>query len=363
MSSAAHDIVAQALAMPTEQQQAQQQILSQLMPLRISVHDQFPPEVCLLQNDGVGFFAKGDIHAIKAKQKSGKTNAIAIMVAAILGGHWGPLTAALPDARVLVVDTEQKAADTQLIYNRTLQLAGLPQEDIYHRFQTFCLRSLSREQKIDAVKELIRTQQPDIVFIDGVVDLMANFNEVDDSKDIIEWLMQLTTPEVSGTNAAIVCVLHTNKATDDHNMRGHVGTMLAQKSGTVLEVTKRDGIFTITNTDARHKEAPQWSYCYDEHDNIVDANQRLADIMAQARQAKADANQQRFENLFRQRIAIVKKIINENGGSIHKTVLRKKLISDHQLCRSSTYSVIDKGLEQKIILENDVNIITINKLE
>ena len=51
-------------------------MLMELNKHLISVEDEYPPEVCLLTVDGVPFFAKGDISAIKAKQKQGKTNAI-----------------------------------------------------------------------------------------------------------------------------------------------------------------------------------------------------------------------------------------------------------------------------------------------
>lgn len=356
-------IIAQALEQSTAQEVADQQMLNQLLPFRISVADQYPPEVYLLENNGVGFFAKGDIHAIKAKQKNGKTNAISLMVAAILGGSWGPLRAALPMARVLVVDTEQKAADVQLVYNRTIQLAQLPLDDYFDRFQTFGLRSFTNEQKLKAVEVLIRNLKPDIVFIDGVVDLMGNFNEVDDSKTLIEHLMRLSTAEVSGAEVAIVCVLHTNKATEDHNMRGHAGTMLAQKSGTVLEVKKEDNIFTITNTDARHKEVPRWSYTFDENDHLVDADNLRADMAEEARQHRHEVRLQRQEKTLQQRIDAIMKTIAENGGLMQRNELSKRLQSLFRISNGTAYQIIRHAAEMNKIIIQDDNTVIINKKE
>ena len=236
--------------------------ISQLLPYRISVKDHYPEAVYMLHADGKGFFAKGDVHAIKAKQKGGKTNAIAMMAAAVLSGKNGLLTCSVPDSKVLVIDTEQNGRDTQRIYKMTLALASLPEEDIYDRFQTFCLRSMDIAQKHSALQQLIAHFQPDIVFIDGIVDMVNSFNDEAESKNFITELMRLSTKEISGKETAIVCVLHTNKSKEDDNMRGHLGTILAQKSSTNLMVERRGYTFTVSDACSRHELLPSWSFTF-----------------------------------------------------------------------------------------------------
>ena len=323
--NSADSIITKADALPTEQEKEREELLMELNKHLISVEDEYPPEVCLLMVDGVPFFAKGDISAIKAKQKQGKTNAISIMVAAILCGKWGQLECALKNARVMVIDTEQKPADTQLVYNRTLELAGLPKKDIFTRFRTYNFRAYSREEKIEAMKLAIMDFKPDIVFIDGIVDLMGNFNEVDDSKEIIEEMLRLAIKECSGVDIAIVCVLHTNKAADDHNMRGHVGTMLAQKSGTVLEVSKNNGIITVSNADSRHQEVPEWSFRFDNNGNIIDASQERLDMQAESRRKRADEQLEKEEKMKRERFEAMEKIVNGAKGILRRSDLNKAL--------------------------------------
>ena len=348
----ADSIITEAASLPTEQEKERRQGLKELLKHLISVDDEYPPEECLLEIDGVGFFPKGDICAIKAKQKQGKTNAISIMVAAILCGKWGQLKAALSNARVMVIDTEQKPADTQLVYNRTLAIAGLPKKDIFERFRTFNFRALTREEKIEAVKLAIMEYKPDIVFIDGIVDLMGNFNEVDDSKQIIDELMRLSSKEVSGVDIAIVCVLHTNKATDDHNMRGHVGTMLAQKSGTVLEVKKDNGIITVSNSDSRHKEVPEWSFRFDDNGNIVDATQERLDMQAEIRRKRADNQLEQAEKVKRERFEAMSKIVNDAKGYIRKSELSRALQSVLDKKRSTVDGYIRDWIADGVIKED-----------
>lgn len=317
----------------------------------ISFSTEYPPEVCLLEVDGVPFFARGDIHAIKAKQKQGKTNAIAIMVAAILCGQWGRLHAVMSNARIMVIDTEQKGADAQQIYARVFDLAGLPREDQHDRFRYFGLRSLSQEDKLRFVRQAILRYQPDIVFIDGVVDLMGNFNEVEDSKLIIEELMRLSTAEVVGKEVAVVCVLHVNKAEDDHNMRGHAGTMLSQKAGTVLEVIKKGGIMTVSCSDARHQEMPAWSFRFNTEGQIVDADAEVQQILQQKTEDRQAAAQQRIEDRREERYTIIRQILEAEGGKTSRTYLKMKLREKTRLGDSSVNSLIKEAISNGIITE------------
>lgn len=345
-------IILGAAEQPTQEEMERRELVNKLLQYRVSAKDEFPPEVCLLEVDGVPFFAKGDIHAIKAKQKQGKTNAIAIMVAAILCGKWGRLKGILEGAKVLVIDTEQKNADTQLVYNRTLELAGLPKEDIYERFQTFAFRALDTEQKLNAVKALIMEFKPDIVFVDGVVDLMGNFNEVDDSKAIIEELLRMTTKEVSGFDPAIVCVLHTNKAAEDHNMRGHAGTMLAQKAGNVFEVKKDNHIITVHNSDSRHQEVPSWSFMFDAQGNIIDADAERNRLIEEARVQRVNSAAQKAEVERNERIQQVVNMVIEAGGKMQIAKLKSKVMSIRVCSRTTAERIIKDAIENKRIVSN-----------
>lgn len=352
LNPAADDIVRKAALAPTDEERQRQELVQSLLPLRISVKDEYPPEVCLLNINDIPFFAKGDIHAIKAKQKQGKTNAISLMVAAILGGSWGKLHACLDGAKVMLIDTEQKGADAQLIYNRIFDLARLPKEDIFDRFQMFRFRSLDTQQKLDATRALITEYAPDIVFIDGIVDLMGNFNEVDDSKLIIEELMRLSTKEVSGIDTAIVCVLHTNKATEDHNMRGHAGTMLSQKAGNVLEVVKNNGIMTVRNSDSRHQEVPEWSFMFNDEGIIVDADEEKARRQEEIKKEREEAKAMKVHDNDEENKRIISSILEANNNLMHKNLLISEFRKKKHLANRTIYNLVNKYIRQGFLAQN-----------
>lgn len=351
MKASIHDEVLKAAEVPTEAEREAEEREKCFNEHLITFDVEYPHEECLLEVDGVPFFARGDIHAIKAKQKQGKTNAIAIMVAAILCGQWGRLRAAMRNARIMVIDTEQKGADAQQIYARVFDLAGLPHKDIHDRFRYFGLRALDQEQKLKFTREAILRFQPDIVYIDGVVDLMGNFNEVEDSKLIIEELMQLSTAKMVGKEVAVVCVLHVNKAEDDHNMRGHAGTMLSQKAGTVLEVTKRNGIMTVSCTDARHQEAPAWSFRFNEEGQIVDADAELRQAAQQHEEEKQQAAQKRIADKRDERYSIIRQILESEGGKTSRSYLKMEMIKRLMLSGQRVDTIIREAIQDEVICQ------------
>lgn len=319
-----------AVAAPSELELRATTLVEQALAYRMSVHDEIPPEHCVLSVNGVPFFAKGDIHGIKAKQKQGKTTAISLMAAAILGCDRFAPKAILPTdeageeraMKVIFFDTEQKKQDTKLFYERVLTLADMPlDEDSYDQLQVYPLRQLDTDELLPTIETIIRHERPDVAFIDGVVDLMGDFNDLETSKELIRKLLQLATE----CDCAIVNVLHTNKDKDDNNMRGHLGTILAQKAGNVLECTKKGSIFTVSSADSRHQEVPSWSFMFADDSSIVDGEQALRQMEAQAQQDKKEKQEDdRLQRDAARREAVFS-IINQHHGRVSRSTLMDEL--------------------------------------
>lgn len=163
--------------------------------------------------------------------------------------------------------------------------------------------------------------------------------------------MQLSTAKVVGKEVAVVCVLHVNKAEDDHNMRGHAGTMLSQKAGIVLEVTKRNGIMTVSCTDARHQEVPAWSFRFNEEGRIVDADAELMQAAQQHEAEKQQAALKRMEDKRDERYAIIRQILESEGGKTSRSFLKMKLREKTGLGDSSVNTLIKQAIGNDIITE------------
>ena len=317
---------------------------------RLSVEKVYAEEVNVLLIGNQGCFSKGNLHAIKAKPKHGKTTAIYLMCVALLKEDgWGALSAAIKKPKIIIFDTEQAERDAQEKYITALEMAGLPKKDDFERLEIYSLRSQTMQEKRDTIEHVIKVKQPDIVFIDGIVDLLADFNDVKASQELIERLMQLSTKEVVGKDVAIVCVLHTNKNSEDNNMRGHLGTMLQQKASSTFMVTKSNGVFTVTNTESRCGEVPSWSFCYDDDNNIVYATANVAELQALQKQKKQEEKQKKAEATKQKRSDKLLQIVGAHGNSIKRSELKNLLMSALGLGRSSVDNLINECVKEQLI--------------
>jgi len=309
----------------------------------LNLKKQYPPEVCLMQVGGVPGFAKGDLAAIKAKQKQGKTHAIAVIIAVLLGCKKFRIRANQEKKiKILYFDTEQKPADTQEIYRGVFRLAGLPEEDIHDYLQFWTIEAMPFGEMFDNVKFIIEEEKPDMVIIDGFIDLVNDFNDLAASKQFVNEMRSLATT----FNCAIVGVLHTNKAADDHNMRGHVGTMLAQKSALVLECTKSDSNnVTVKCTDSRKKPLPEWSFTWDDDGNLISADEAYAAELAEEALHKHEKQEARKQKQEDAKFAPVKEILKHHQITMKRSELAQKLADNTGKSRSTWSNHISHWIE------------------
>ena len=203
----------------------------------------------LVRQFDVGCNPVGDISAVKAKSKNGKSHFCAILCASVLGCNDFGFISNFPDASVLLCDTEQAVYNSVKIVRKIHALLGWTTHKPNDRLEALNLRSYAPKERMRIITKEAKRLRPTLVVIDGVADVCENFNDVTESNATINALMKLSTE----CKAHILCVLHENKAKDDNGMKGHLGTLLLQKASDVWQVAKgADGIFTATHTDTRN---------------------------------------------------------------------------------------------------------------
>lgn len=231
--------------------------------------DDSPAPDYLLSSYGVPFLPKGDIHAIKAKPKSGKTLFMAVLAASTLGARQFGLSTLSKDATVLYADTEQNRRNTSAFVYRVNDILSYQSHNLY----ALSLREVSSpESKLDIIISAIASLRPALTIIDGIADIVADFNDIENSAEVISILSKLAQQY----NTAIINVLHTNKAQGDTNMKGHLGSLLLQKSSDVFEVKRNcnnGNIFTVSQTDTRNAPiSPIKFYIEEEERSIPEEN-------------------------------------------------------------------------------------------
>lgn len=237
------------------------EILQHLEKCFIDRDTQLIEQKHLLEIHGVKCFPRGDLIAISGKEKCGKTTACRILATALLRGEYEGIRALETGLRILWIDTEQARLSTRTVSRGVDMMCGfLPTSD---QIRYLNLREWGDKASMRVVLQVMFDNFcPDFVILDGIRDFIDDFNDVRESADIVLEVMRLSSG-VSAEEAqekklrqrlpcSIACILHQNKPKDDNNMRGHLGTELANKSGEVWESTRgEDGLFEFTQTRSR----------------------------------------------------------------------------------------------------------------
>jgi hypothetical protein len=215
----------------------------------------------------------------------------------------------------------------------------------------YALRCCDFTLLMDYLRLLINDFRPQVVVIDGIVEFVASFNDEAMAKQLIHDLLGLSEEH----RLAMVCVLHTNKADDDHNMRGHLGTMLAQKAGTVLECRKDRGssVITVSCSDARHQEMPDWSIMFSQDGHIVDADEQRQQLQEQRRAEMQQRRQEAAAEKQKERLDYALRCIRDNGGSMSRKQLTEILVKKFEVERTTISRFIATQVNNKVLYESN----------
>ena len=344
-------IVGEAVNQPTAEERELERLRKILQETRVRTDTEVPPAEYVLELDGKGFFARRDIHAVKAKPKAGKTTTLKVLVAALLLGVMFRLKSLVEKPRIVFFDTEQNRHDTKLILDDVARMTGLDSDSIDEQVVLQSLRRCNQEDLLPLLRTVIEDEQPDVVFLDGIVEFVASFNDEVESKRTIKELLLLCDKH----NCSIVCVLHTNKADEDHQMRGHLGSMLAQKAATVLECVKERGssVITVKCTEARHEVPAEWSIMFDKDGCIVDADAQRRQLQEQRRAEQLQRRQETLEKEKKARIEQCLRILRDKGGAVSRKQLTEILVKVLERKRPTVSTYISEWLKEKAIVETD----------
>ena len=153
---------------------------------RIFLGDTFTAPNFLLTeiSTGIGCLPTSDIHAEKGKQKSGKSNLNVIFLASLFGCEDFGFKSNVENPKALYFDTEQAKINSQMLLRKIHKLCGWSFEDA-EKMQMFNLREIDMQKRFSFIAEKVMKENPDMVIIDGAVDLIADFNDISESQQII----------------------------------------------------------------------------------------------------------------------------------------------------------------------------------
>lgn len=268
--------------------------------------DKYEQPVWSLSWCGIPFAPLGNIQALTGQSGHGKTMTFSQIIAAIIGGQFGNLRCILPEGvprTVLYIDTEMSKNDTLRVRERIYRLLGWRWGEHHPELRVLRLRDVqppevalppttngqTPPQPQKAVKTGLPLQEariavlrwkmvlqaiweirPTVAVIDGMLDIIRDYNDIEECQEIITKCMQVS----SYYNCSVWCLVHQNPGRND-KMAGSLGSILERKVTDILATLKEKNkdtgavTFTVQQLKARGADVPDWQYFVeDDRDHI-----------------------------------------------------------------------------------------------
>lgn len=234
--------------------------LDEILKYRILPSDEVPkPDAVLFFNNQM-VMSRQNISCVTGKAKVGKTFLMTLINEAILqkGELQGVLSSYLPKGKdkIIYIDTEQSKYHISLILQR---IKAVINEEKLNNVLMFNFDALSTESRCNATESLLYGMDDiGVCIIDGIADLIYDTNDIRESANMVDNLRKWATER----DIHIINVLHQNPSQSE-KMRGHLGTILTNKSETVIQISssKEDESVKLVETLAtRNRKPDNWSF-------------------------------------------------------------------------------------------------------
>lgn len=271
------------------------------MPVDISgdfldFDEPYRPPRYTMERDSVPFADVGELHIISGKPGNGKTGLMSQLEAATLGGQFGktvsrqvghiqrdtdgniingddnrPVYRPRP-VRILHIDTEQGKDDTIAFKNRVISMSGINPQEAKEHF--FILRLRDTETAKDRWRKILKAIWqilPTGIFLDGMLDIVEDYNDQVECQPIIRKCMMLATYY----DTSLWAVLHENPMVD--KLVGTLGSITQRKVSEIFTVIKvkqcdlkpneqrpdlPDIYFRVKQNKARGRDVQDWLFQY-----------------------------------------------------------------------------------------------------
>jgi hypothetical protein len=147
---------------------------------RVRLNDLLVDYPILKQGDAL-ICSRQNISVIKAPAKSAKTFFTSILMSSFLGNTGFELSTPIKNGKVLCIDTEQANSTVLKCLKRVHTISGTYEETDNLVFLS--VNEMGAIELIDFVREAVEFYSPDLVVIDGTVDLVADFNSIEESNE------------------------------------------------------------------------------------------------------------------------------------------------------------------------------------
>ena len=299
---------------PSDYEQAYENIVSASL---ISITKEYPEKEYALFIDDVPAFPMGDISLIHAQAKQGKTSLEVLLVGAMLSGNIGCLKRATErELKICVFDTEQDECNTSRHYKMMMQYGGLDMKKDSPLLRVYNMRKYSFDDRLKNIFCVIEHERPQVVFIDGIRDLITDINDPVCCPELVQDMMRIA----SEYQCAIIGALHNNPT--DNKARGWLGTEWINKCGSAFELNKRDNVARVSNSYSRGLEAEDFYFTWDNEGYPTFEGVNTSIFFDKSNKERESAKNKKELT----RLSYITEILKENNGEMRRSDLVKSLV-------------------------------------
>ena len=249
----------------------------------LNFSEPYRPPRYTMEREGVPFADVGELHIISGKPGHGKTGLMSQLMATVLcGQHGKTIRREVPHRvgdheevvpiRVLYIDTEQGKDDTIAIKNRVCTMANIDYTKPTDAFTILRLRDTEEaKDRWRKILKAIYAVKPTDIFLDGLLDIVKDYNDQVECQPIIRKCMMTATEY----DASMWAVLHENPMVD--KLVGVLGSITQRKVAEIFTVVKikqcdlkpneqrpdlPDIYFRVKQVKARGRDVADWLFQY-----------------------------------------------------------------------------------------------------
>ena len=203
------------------------------------------------------FGTYGNFSAIVGPSKSKKTFLKSLLLSRYLGGNSNVFSTSIKGQnqnRIVVdIDTEQSLWHSQNVFKRVTEMVGSTES-----YKPYSLRSLGHSERLELIEFLIYESEfrndIGVIAIDGIADLIQDFNNLVECEMVVQKLMKWTAEK----NIHIITIIHQNSTTN--KATGHLGSFILKKAETVCNVKNVEESVNVTFNHTRGYPIPEFQF-------------------------------------------------------------------------------------------------------
>jgi len=154
----------------------------------IDLSKEYPQIEYTIKINGIATFPKGNLQAIKAKAKEGKSISCFCLVTGLLRGNFLTIESLIKNPKILYFATEESIGNVCCNNQKIHKLCGWDTVNSNENFLVYSIRETDIKTRVDFIEQEITIEKPDVVFVDGIRDLLIDFNNIKESYELVNWL-------------------------------------------------------------------------------------------------------------------------------------------------------------------------------